>query len=66
MTSDEAEKVRRLVQLLEGQLPKWRAWFPDDNSDAYLPRRDLLLLVKAAKVGLSSSSGADHANNGEG
>lgn len=53
MTIESAPQTTpEIIAGIERQLPKWRAWFPDEQSGVEIPRRDLLMLVEAAKRGL--------------
>lgn len=41
--------LEEVIRGIDERLPKWRAWFPDEGSLVEIPRRDLLLLVEAAR-----------------
>lgn len=50
----DAESVRRIVANIDALLPKWRTWFPNEESEVGIPRRELLLLVEAARKWMES------------
>ena len=38
-----------LINTIEDNLPRWRAWFPNELSGVEVTRRDLLALAACAK-----------------
>ena len=41
--------VAELIARIDGLLPKWRTWFPNEESAVDIPRRDLLVIVDDAR-----------------
>lgn len=48
--------VISLIKYIKSQLPKWRKWFPNEDSEVEISRRDLMLLIQFADIGLQSDA----------
>lgn len=53
LTADQRRRAVRLVLVVDANLPKWRAWFPDEESSVEVPRANLLALTAAARAWLN-------------
>lgn len=45
-------ELKEIILSIEDQVPKWVKWFPNEMSEVEIPRHDLLLLVKMAKIAM--------------
>lgn len=48
----DLSRVIRTLAVVETSLPKWKAWFPNPDSEVTIPRNDLLALVRYARLGM--------------
>jgi hypothetical protein len=51
-TQEQVELARGLIETVERRLPKWRAWFPHEESEVEVARNKLLAIVAVAKQAL--------------
>lgn len=47
----------RTIETVEQNLPKWRTWFPNEESSVEIQRRDLLAMIHFAKIGIGVTNG---------
>lgn len=45
----------QLIEQIDGLLPKWRTWFPSEESEVEIPRCHLITLIEAARVGVAAA-----------
>ncbi|MCC7422084.1 MAG: hypothetical protein IT428_17535 [Planctomycetaceae bacterium] len=50
---ERAKKVQDLLDTVDRNLKRWRAWFPSEDSSVEVARSDLLILCDIAKVWLA-------------
>lgn len=53
MTESEArQRAELIIKAIDAKLARWRHWFPNEDSEVDVPRRDLLALKHFAEIGL--------------
>ena len=48
-----AERASKLLATIDRELPRWRAWFPNEGSHVEVPRADLLVFAEIVRSVLS-------------
>jgi hypothetical protein len=61
-TSEQVELARELIESVERKLPKWREWFPHEESEVEVRRNRLLALIAVAKQALQKEEANDTAH----
>lgn len=52
MTTDLRAEAEHVIGVIDANLKKWRAWFPNERSEVEVPREELLALKHFAEIGL--------------